>query len=264
MVQEEKCLIVIPAYNEADNVAMVIAEIRACGIAYDLVVVDDGSTDQTADRALAAGAQVLRLPFNQGYAGAVQTGFKLAADRKYDYVVHFDADGQHDPRDIRPIVETMKRLGYDVVVGSRVLGKGAEDLSASKRLIIGLFCWLIRRTTGEVITDPTSGLRGLSRRAFTYYSRMGNYPEDYPDADILLHMIRSGLRVTEIPANIRRRISGRSQFFGLKGLYYVAKMLTSVSTVLLSRRREVGNVEDNHFDLRVAPVRYGLPPTNCG
>jgi len=85
MVQEEKCLIVIPAHNEADNVAMVIAEIRACGITYDLVVVDDGSTDQTANRALAAGAQVLRLPFNQGYAGAVQTGFKLAVDRKYDY-----------------------------------------------------------------------------------------------------------------------------------------------------------------------------------
>ncbi len=264
-MHEEKCLIVIPAHNEAGNIPTVIAEIRATGIAYDLVVVDDGSTDQTANRALAAGAPVLRLPFNQGYAGALQTGFKLAVDRKYDYVVQFDADGQHDPRDIRPIVETLRRHGQDVVVGSRVLGRGAEDLSVSKRLIIGLLCWLVRCTTRQVVTDPTSGLRGLSRRAFTYYSRMGNYPEDYPDVDILLHMIRSGLRVTEIPANIRRRMSGRSQlFFGLKGFYYVAKTLISVSTILLSRRRGVGNVEDNRFDLRVAPVRYGLPPTNCG
>lgn len=263
-MQAERCLIVIPAYNEEDNVARVIREIRANDVYYDLVIVDDGSTDQTAKRARAAGEQVLSLPFNLGSAGAVQTGFKLAVVQEYDYVVHFDADGQHDPRDIRPIIETLKRDGYDVVIGSRVLGSGAEDLSASKKLIIAFFCWLIRRSTGQVITDPTSGLRGLSRRAFAHYARMGSYPEDYPDADILLHMIRSGLRVTEIPANIRRRMAGRSQFVGLKGLYYVAKMLVSVTTVLTTRRRGVDRVEDNHFDLRVAPVHYGLPPTNCG
>lgn len=260
-MQSYKCLIIIPAFNEEDSVSATIAEIRSAGIRHDMAIIDDGSTDQTVAKVRATGETVLSLPLNLGYAGAIQTGFKIAADRGYDYVVQFDADGQHDPRDIQPIIDAMQSLGYDVVIGSRVLGRGAEDLSISKRLVIGMFRWLIKLSTKQVITDPTSGLRGLSRRAFVHYSRMGNYPEDYDDANTVLHMLRSGLKVTELPANIRRRMAGKSMFSGWKGLYYVAKMIIGVLVVLLSKRREVENSEDSHFDVWTNSVHYGFPPS---
>ncbi len=232
-----KCLILIPAHNEQDNIQCVIREIRATGVMYDLLVIDDGSTDDTADMARATGETVLSLPFNLGYASAMQTGFKLATTLGFDYVVQFDGDGQHDPRDIAQIVEALK-VGNDVVIGSRALGMGSDDLGKAKKLVIGILCRIIKATTGKSITDPTSGLRGLSRRAFSNYARMGKYPEDYPDADTLMRMIRSGLKVTEVPANIRRRLTGSShQFAGLKCFYYVVKMLVSVLVVLLSSDR---------------------------
>lgn len=212
-----------------------IKELRSHGINQDMVIIDDGSSDQTVAEAQATGETVLSLPFNLGYASAMQTGFKLAAELGYDYLIQFDSDGQHDPEDIPPILGALQAGGYDVVVGSRVLGTGAEDLTVSKKVVISFFCWLIRVVTGERITDPTSGLRGLSRRAFTYYAQMGCYPEDYPDADTLMHMIRSGFRVRELPAHIRHRLAGVSQFAGLKSTYYVFKMLVCVLVVVFGK-----------------------------
>lgn len=232
---EQKCLIIMPAHNEEANLGRVIRELRARGIEQDLVIIDDGSVDRTVETAATADVPVLSLPFNLGYASAIQTGFKLAMRLGYDYLIQFDADGQHDPADIPVILSALAQGGYDVVIGSRVLGSGAADLGLAKKVVIGFFCWLIKRVTGRKITDPTSGLRGLSRRAFSHYAQMGQYPEDFPDADMLMHMLRSGFSVQEVPAHIRRRMAGTSQFAGLKSSYYVVKMLVSVLVVLIGQ-----------------------------
>lgn len=227
------CLLIIPAYNEERNVGHVLRELRGCGIDLDLIVIDDGSVDQTVAVVHCEQEKALSLPFNLGYGSAVQTGFKLATVLDYDYVIQFDADGQHDPRDIAPILTELRRGGYDIVVGSRFRGSGHQQLGVAKRIGIGLFRYLIMICTGSRVSDPTSGLKGLSRRAFNYYAIMGHYPEDYPDADTLIQTLLTGLTVTETPANMRLRRSGIPMHAGVKTIYYVAKMLISILVVVL-------------------------------
>ncbi len=236
------CLLIIPAYNEERNVGHVLRELRGCGVSLDLIVINDGSADQTVAVVQGEQEKTLSLPFNLGYGCAVQTGFKLAAALGYEYVIQFDADGQHDPQDIAPILTELRQGGCDLVIGSRFRGSGYQQLGLAKRVGISLFRYLIAICTGVRVTDPTSGLRGLSKRALHYYATMGHFPEDYPDADTLIQTLLAGFSVKEIPANMHQRRSGTSmQHGGAKTIYYMAKMLVSVLVVVLRAKFHGGS-----------------------
>lgn len=235
----KSCLVIIPAYNEEKNIGKVIAEIRELELAVDILVVNDGSSDRTDEAVTAAKTLLLNLPYNLGYGGALQTGFKYAVNKGYSYVITFDADGQHDPQDIITILKILKERKSDIVIGSRFLGRGNFETGILKKIAIQIFRWIIRFSTGFSITDPSSGLQGLSRRVYTYYAAMGNFPADYPDADVLIQMLLNKYKVVEFPANIRMRVHGKSMHRGLRPLYYFVKMLVSILVVLLRPKKTV-------------------------
>lgn len=225
-------LIIIPALNEEANIGQVLQEIRDQGLNLDIVIIDDGSVDDTARIAEELGEKVIKHLYNIGYGGALQTGFKYALEKEYNYVIQFDADGQHDPSDIQKLVLKLQEGGGDIVIGSRFLGSGFK-IGFFKMNVIRFFRLVIRSFTGSMITDPTSGLQALNRRAFANYAAMGNFPEDFPDADTLIRMLRSKFRVVEVPVNIKERTSGVSMHKGLKAVYYLLKMSVSISVVLV-------------------------------
>jgi glycosyltransferase involved in cell wall biosynthesis len=232
-------LLIIPAYNEELNINKVLTDITELDLSIDLLVINDGSNDKTTEIVKANNYNLISLPYNLGYGGALQTGFKYAVDTGYEYIIQFDGDGQHNAEDINAILEQLKNNSSDIVIGSRFLGKGNFKMSFLKKIAIKFFRFLIVVSTGVRITDPSSGLQGLSKRAFTYYSQMGNYPGDYPDADILIQMILSNYKVCEVPANIRQREFGKSMHAGLKPIFYMVKMLVSILIVLLRKRISV-------------------------
>lgn len=229
-------LVIIPAYNEEHNIGKVLKDIEDTIADVDILVVNDGSSDKTGNIVRALGIDVISLPYNLGYGGALQTGFKYAVLNSYKYVIQFDADGQHDPEDITKIQSELRKGTADIVIGSRFLGGGSLKTGFVKRVAISLFRFLIRYYTGQRITDPTSGLKGLTRRTFSHYAIMGNYPDDFPDADILIQMIRSKYRVQEVPADMYIRDSGRSMHSGLRPIYYLIKILLCIVIVLLREK----------------------------
>lgn len=231
-----KTLVIIPAFNEERNIEKVIAGIKTHYPEMDVLVVNDGSTDKTAFLAKKSGAGVISLPNNLGYGGALQTGFKYAVLKEYDYVIQFDGDDQHDPADLERLHRHLIDEHADIVIGSRFLGKSSFKTGLMKKFAISFFRMLIRRLTGMVITDPTSGFQGLSRKVFGYYSIKGNFPGDYPDADILIHMLKCDCRICEIPVHIRRRAAGKSMHSGLKPIYYFIKVLLSILIIQLRNK----------------------------
>ncbi|NLI92060.1 MAG: glycosyltransferase family 2 protein [Peptococcaceae bacterium] len=230
-------LIIIPAYNEENNIFQVIQGIREYSQGLDIIVINDGSEDGTGGIASGMGEQVINHFFNIGYGGALQTGYKYALAREYKYVIQFDADGQHDPRVISTIRECLESGSCDIVIGSRFL-EDIRDAGLFKGAAIRFFRLLIKFFTGERITDPTSGLQGLNREVFEHFSKMGMFPEDYPDADTLIYAIKKGYRVLEVPAKNIKRLSGKSMHKGIKCVYYVLKMIVSILVVVLRLKFE--------------------------
>jgi len=241
MSEESRSIIIMPAHNEAENIAQVIPEIRAAVTGLDIVVIDDFSDDDTAAVARRLGAQVVRLPFNLGYGGAVQTGFKYAVQHGYDYGVMMDADGQHDPACVPGLLHVVQSGAADVGLGSRFLGHMEYQSSWVRRLGQALFSRLVSSATGQHFTDATSGFQALSREVMEFFAR-GNYPVDYPDADTIMLLHYSGFRVKEVPVTIRGRIQGESMHGGLKPIYYVLKMTLSMLIVMLRQRTHMNAV----------------------
>ncbi|MGC8839019.1 MAG: glycosyltransferase family 2 protein [Anaerolineae bacterium] len=241
-------VVLMPAYNEAANIEGVIDEVRRAVGPVDLVVVDDASRDDTAARARARGAVVLRHPCNLGYGGAVQTGFRYAVERGYDFAVLMDADGQHDPRDIPALLAAVQSGQADVAVGSRYLGR--MEYRAGWLRQAGT--WVFRRVASwamrKRVTDPTSGFQALNARALRFLA-WDNYPTDFPDTDVLVHLHLSGFRVQEVPVTMRERRAGVSMHSAWKAVYYVAKMFLSILMVFLrarGRRGQPGAQEPDH------------------
>jgi glycosyltransferase involved in cell wall biosynthesis len=229
----------MPAHNEADNLPRVISELRAVAAGYDLMVVDDGSSDRTAAVARKLGATVVSLPNNLGYGGAVQTGFRYAIRHGYDLGVVMDADGQHDPAGIPLLVETVLSGKADVAVGSRFRGCMGYRQPWIKRLGMAVFAWTVSRITGYEITDPTSGFQALNAAAMNFFAH-DNYPIDYPDADTLLILHYAGFRMAEVPVTMRERLSGISRMHsGWKPFYYVGKMWLAITMVVLRQKTRI-------------------------
>lgn len=227
-----KTLVLMPAYNEADNIVSTIAKVKEAVPDVDIAVIDDGSTDDTANLAVRAGADVLPLPSNLGYGGALQAGFLYAQSEGYDEVVQIDADGQHEPACVAELLSEVRTKDADLVIGSRFLGSGDYCPSPARAMGMSLMRWLVRVATGKSITDPTSGFQAMNRRAIDLYAS-DVYPSDYPDADVLIMIHRAGLAVREIPVQMYARESGESMHSGLKPVWYMFKMLLSIVMTLL-------------------------------
>ena len=251
-MESKEVLIIIPAYNEENNIASLIENIRNRITGVDILAIDDGSTDRTARAAEKAGAIVIRLPFNMGYGAALQTGFKYALKKRYRYAVQMDADGQHDPGSIRALLDEIKKEDVDVVIGSRFMdNKTTYKSPLVRRLGMGIFGKIASVITGRPVTDPTSGFQALNRDAMRFYASP-YYPVDYPDADVIIMLHRAGLRIREVAVTMHARKEGTSMHSGLKPVYYVFKMFMSMFVTLLRKdkfvRRIVTQKEITHAD----------------
>jgi glycosyltransferase involved in cell wall biosynthesis len=234
MNRDPRILVVIPAFNESANVGKVVAEVKKDAPHVDVVVVDDGSTDATAEVAKAAGALVLTLPFNLGMFEAVRTGFVYAHRHGYDITIQVDADGQHVPAEIGKLVDPVVREGYDVVVGSRYLGKGDYKTPFMRKLGILVFAWVTSRMLRQRITDTTCGFRSYGRRAILLFAKYDS--TEFRDSVGLVIIGRAGLRIKETPVTVRERIGGTSTISAIKALIYPFDFLLSLVAVLARKR----------------------------
>jgi glycosyltransferase involved in cell wall biosynthesis len=225
---------IVPALNEEHTVPSVIDELRAFDPGLDIVVIDDGSADGTARAAAAKGAVVLRLPFNLGIGGAVQTGFRYAFEHEYELAVRVDGDGQHDPGQLARILEPVLAGEADIAVGSRfATDAGGYRSSRSRRAGIHLFAWTVSWIVGQRVTDTTSGFQALNRKGIALFAR--DYPHDYPEVEATVMVFRHRLRLVEVPVTMRERGGGRSSITKLRSIYYMVKVLLAIFVGLFRR-----------------------------
>lgn len=227
-----KLLIVIPAYNEAENIVRVVEDLIDHYPQYDYVVVNDGSRDRTAALCRAHGFKLIDLPVNLGLAGAFQTGLRYAAENGYDCALQFDGDGQHQPRFIAPMLELLEG-GADIVIGSRFIT--VKKPKSLRMLGSYLISWAIRLTTGRAICDPTSGMRMYSRRMLEEFAQNLNYG---PEPDTISYLIKNGAVVRELQVEMSERAGGVSYFNFARSVEYMLKMGLSILLIQWFRKRD--------------------------
>ncbi|HUO78099.1 MAG TPA: glycosyltransferase family 2 protein [Thermodesulfovibrionales bacterium] len=227
-------LIVIPAYNEEEHIAGVLDDVKKSNPTADILVVNDGSSDKTSELSRQKGVMVLDIPFNIGYGGAVQTGFRFATEEGYDFVITLDGDAQHDPASVQNLIEAREREGADVIIGSRFLG-APYSMDTARRIGVFIFSRIARLYTGITFTDPTSGFLLLNRTVFSYLSAGDNYPLDYPDVNIIMALHKKKFKVREAPVRMVEKRQGKSMHSGLRPLVYVARMFLAILMVLLRK-----------------------------
>jgi glycosyltransferase involved in cell wall biosynthesis len=228
---ESKVAVIIPAKNEVHSVGTIVADVRHLHPGFDIIVIDDASTDTTGATARRAGATVLRAPIGLGYGGAVQTGFKYAHRHGYDLVILMDADGQHDPDYIQTLVDASR--DFDLVVGSRFRGLPSYKIPLMRLIGMRVFSTIASAITGQRITDTSSGFQALHRKVFSLFA-LGSYPVDFPDADTIIWVARHGFRVGEVPVKMHQREVGQSMISGLgSSLRYALKMPLSIIVTIL-------------------------------
>ena len=227
-----RLLIVIPAYNEEENIVRVVDDLTCRFPQYDYVVVNDGSRDKTAALCRAHGYRLIDLPVNLGLAGAFQTGLRYAADNGYDCAMQLDADGQHRPEYIPAMLEELED-GADIVIGSRFLTvKKPKTLRMVGSYIIS---WSIRLTTGRAICDPTSGMRLFNRAMVEEFAQNLNYG---PEPDTISYLIKNGAAVKEVQVEMGERIAGHSYLTMMKSVQYMVKMAISILLIQWFRKRD--------------------------
>ena len=228
-----RVLIVIPAHDEAASLGATLADVRAQAPGLDMLVVDDGSRDGTAEVARAARVPVVRHVMNLGVGGALQTGFRFAILHGYDIAVQLDADGQHDPVDLDAVLEPVRSGRCDVSIGSRYLLPTGYRAPFTRRLGMRLFSMVTRLATGQPIADTTSGFRAYGRRVMEICQY--DLPQDFPDAPLLIALARRGFRLCEVRAHMRERRAGQSLYTLGRSLYYPCKNLLASLMALVQR-----------------------------
>jgi len=220
-------LVVIPAFDEADNIAEVLRQTRERAGEFDVVVIDDASRDATSEVARAGGATVVRHPFNMGYGAALQTGYRHALHHGYDVVVQLDADGQHDPASVSELAAPILAGELDVVLGSRFHPGSTYRMQGLRRIGSRWFSTLVRWLTGLRISDPTTGYQALAPDVLRVYTSDA-FPTDYPDADMTVLLHRNRYRIGEIAVTMRERPEVPSMHHGIGVVYYVYKMTLAI------------------------------------
>jgi glycosyltransferase involved in cell wall biosynthesis len=229
-----KRIAIIPALNEAETIGHVIQEIRSVDPGFEILVVDDGSDDGTGEIAEAAGARLLRLPFNLGIGGAVQTGYRYALANGYNIAVQIDGDGQHDPAQLLVILEPLVHGEADIVIGSRFAGVGSYRAAAHRRFGMKVFARVVSLIVRQPLTDTSSSFRALNRRALSLFAV--DYPHGFletVEATVLAGKYH--LRLKEVPVTMRERQLGSSSLTIARSLYYTAKVLLAVFVSLFRR-----------------------------
>jgi len=231
-----RVLAIVPAFNEERSLPAVVSGLRRSAPSVDVCLVDDGSTDGTADVARSLGVTVLSLPVNLGIGGAVQTGYRWARDHGYDVAVQVDGDGQHDATYLPALVDAVGAGRAALAIGSRFAGPriaGAFRSTWPRRAGIRYLSWMLRLRCGARVTDPTSGFRAAGRQAIELFAR--SYPPDYPEPESIAVAARAGLTVTEVPVRMSERLHGESSISAWRSFYYLVKV--SLALVLLPTRR---------------------------
>ena len=225
-MEEQKILLIIPAFNEAETIECVVKGLITNFPQYDYVVVNDGSLDGTGELCMEKGYQVLNLPINLGIGGAVQTGYRYALKYGYDIAVQLDGDGQHDASYVKRLIEPLLAGEADVVIGSRFLRREGFQSSRSRRIGINILSDLIWLCTGKRIRDVTSGFRAVNRRFITIYAE--DYPSDYPEPEAIITAVMHRGRVAEVPVVMKEREGGTSSITFRKSVYYMIKVTLAI------------------------------------
>lgn len=235
---KEKVIFVIPAYNEEENIKKVLDEIKKDAPFADIIVVNDGSKDNTSKIVRKNGVKCIDMIYNVGYAMAVQTGIKYAYQNNYDYVIQFDADGQHIASEALKLLEETKHGNYDIVIGSRYLEDTGYPCPTLRRIGTKIFEKLIKLFCHTKIADPLSGFQCLNKEVIKLYSKKGEYPE-YPDANLIIEMLYKGYRIKEIPVKMRLREAGESMHGGIiKPIKYMINMFYTIIFIIISTPRK--------------------------
>jgi glycosyltransferase involved in cell wall biosynthesis len=236
-VDGSRLLVVLPALNEQDSIARVVHEVRSAQPHAAILVVDDGSTDATAERASLAGAEVMRLPFNLGVGGAMRAAYRYARDSGFSYVVQVDADGQHDPSEIANL---QAAHDADVVIGARFAGRGDYNVRGPRRWAMRLLSAVLSWIVGTTLKDPTSGFRLVNERALALFAE--HYPEEYlgdtVEALVIAH--RAGMRIQQVPVVMRRRETGTASTNPVRSAVYLLRVVVAVALALIRRMPKDG------------------------
>lgn len=254
-MKNKDLLIIIPAYNEEKNIEKLLTQLEQPEIREiaDVLIMNDASSDATNWIVKGRHHEIVTHVFNLGYGSALQLGYKYAIRRRYRYVIQMDADGQHDVCNIPVIYKRLRTADADgrypdIVLGSRFLeGSTAFPVSVPKKMAWWLFRLMIRMGTGYKVTDPTTGLQGLSRRVVIFYSQFNHFDDRYPDANMIMQMLLLGYRLVEVPAVMHPRTEGVSMHSGLRPILYMCRMIYSILAVWVGIRifkRDVGAADE--------------------
>lgn len=244
---ELRVLVVIPAYNEEKSIRAVVAEVIEAAPLYDVVVVNDGSTDRTAREARAAGAAVLTLPFNLGVGAAMRTGYRYALQQGHHVVVQVDGDGQHDSRDLAALVSALETT--NIVIGSRFASGASYSVRGPRRWAMRLLAWTVSRVAKSRLTDVTSGYRAVDRRAVLLFSR--SYPAEYlgDTVESLVVAARAGLRLTEVPVTMRPRTGGTPSQSVAAATLYLTRAILALALAMIRSREAITPFEPEEPDI---------------
>ncbi len=257
-MDESKVLIIVPSFSEEANIVRVLQGLEKYVPGIDVLMIIDGSKDRTEEIASFNDCDSLVHPFNLGYGVAIQTGYKYAVRNGYELVVQIDGDGQHDPKYIKPMIETLLSSKSDVVIGSRFLEGGGYDVPISRKIGIKFFSKIASLITRQKISDSTSGFQILNHKVFKFFSKVDNFPYDCPDADTIITLIFAGFKVKEVPVIMYDRMHGKSMTTGIKTIFYVIKMLISILLTVLKKKNICKDSEEfNHYgdtENRIGPT----------
>lgn len=230
----KRILAIVPALNEQDNIGCVVKSLKSTSTWLDVLVIDDGSTDQTAEVARVNGAKVISLAVNLGIGGAVQTGFLYAVKNHYDVALQVDGDGQHRVEEIQKLIDPVLRGEADVTIGSRYLAKTSYKSAWSRRIGVYMLSKTIQSVVRKIYTDPTSGFRAYNQKALWILSKY--YSTDYPEPDSIVTLVKNGLLVMELSVEMDARLSGSSSITPFKSGYYMFKVsLAIILNSMMSR-----------------------------
>lgn len=227
-----KVLLIIPAYNEAENIEKVINNIVQNYPQYDYVIVNDGSRDDTEEICLKNHYQVLNLPLNLGIGGAVQTGYRYALKNHYDIAIQIDGDGQHDIAYVEKLIEPIFSGEADIAIGSRFIKKEGFQSSATRRMGISFLSGLIHVLCFKKVKDVTSGFRAVNEKFIKIYAE--NYPSDYPEPEAIVAAIMHRGRIAEVPVIMKERAGGSSSINLKRSVYYMIKVTLAILVCRIS------------------------------